>query len=125
MAKKILVVDDDKNIAQFLVTILRGNGYEVVTAMDGTQAVMRAHREKPDLILLDIMMPGGDGFNVCDKLRLSANTSSIPIIVLSASEQIGIPTRARQAGACCFLKKPFDVDDLMARVGKALSPTLA
>ncbi len=122
MSRKILVVDDDKSILQFLVTLLRGNGYDVITALDGVGAVTRAHKDRPDLILLDIMMPAGDGLSVCDKLQMSTHTNHIPIIVLTASEQPDIETKARQAHARCLIKKPFDVDDLMARVAQALGP---
>ena len=125
MSRKILVVDDDKNILQFLVTLLRGNGYDVITALDGAGAVMRAHKDRPDLILLDIMMPAGDGLSVCDKLQMSTHTNHIPIIVLTASEQPDIEAKARQARACCLIKKPFDVDHLLGRMAQALGPSPA
>jgi len=122
MSRKILVVDDDKTMLQLLGAILRANGYEVITALDGAQAVMRAHKDKPDLILLDLMMPAGDGLSVCRKLHMSTNTNHIPIIVITASADTDIEAKAQQAYARFLVKKPFDAGHLVARVAEALSP---
>jgi len=85
--KKVLVVDDERDIIKALMIRLQGAGYEVVTAFDGAQAIFVAHKEKPDLIILDIRMPAGDGFSVAEKLKHSTNTVSIPIIFLTGGPE--------------------------------------
>ena len=84
MAKKILIVDDDKEIALLLASRLKANKYEVVVAYDAVEAVAKAFKEKPDLILLDIKMPAGGGLSVMQNLRNAADTATIPVIVITA-----------------------------------------
>jgi two-component system response regulator VicR len=112
-AKKILVVDDDENIVKILSLNLRFEGFDVVTAFDGCTAVMQAHRQKPDLILLDIMMPAGDGFSVVEKLRLSTNTFHIPIVFISALPKEDLELRATRAGVAHYFSKPFDINAII------------
>ncbi len=112
-AKKILVVDDDENIVKILSLNLRFEGFDVVTAFDGCTAVMQAHRQKPDLILLDIMMPAGDGFSVVEKLRLSTNTFHIPIVFISALPKEDLELRASRAGVAHYFSKPFDINAIV------------
>src|SRR5512136_1732309 len=85
--KKILIVDDERDIVKALMIRLQGAGYHVVTAFDGAQGVFMAHKEKPDLILLDIRMPAGDGFSVAQRLKRSSHTWTIPIIFLTGSPE--------------------------------------
>jgi len=120
MARKILVVEDEKTTLHLLVTLLRRHGYDVISALDGTQAVMQAHKERPDLILLDLMMPAGDGLNVCQKLQMSSHTSQIPIIVVTGSDQPELEAKVREVRACALIRKPIVAEDLLARVGEAL-----
>jgi DNA-binding response OmpR family regulator len=99
--KKILVVDDERDIVKVLVIRLQSSGYEVITAFDGAQGVFMAHKEKPDLVILDIRMPAGDGFSVAERLKRSSHTWTIPIIFLTGS-----PERGRGKGdgtGCSFL----------------------
>jgi two-component system response regulator VicR len=112
-AKKILVVDDDENIVKILSLNLKFEGFDVVTAFDGCTAVMQAHRQKPDLILLDIMMPAGDGFSVVEKLRLSTNTFHIPIVFISALPKEDLELRATRAGVAHYFSKPFDINAIV------------
>jgi DNA-binding response OmpR family regulator len=112
-AKKILVVDDDENIVKILSLNLKFEGFDVVTAFDGCTAVMQAHRQKPDLILLDIMMPAGDGFSVVEKLRLSTNTFHIPIVFISALPKEDLELRATRAGVAHYFSKPFDINAII------------
>lgn len=125
MAKKILVVDDSMTERQILVDLLTEKGYEVIAAADGTQAVMRAHKEQPDLILLDLVMPAGDGFQVCQRLKQSGQTSHIPIIVVTGSGAVMLEAKVRQAGVRFLLRKPVDPPLLLSRVMEVLGPRRA
>ncbi len=118
--KKILIVDDERDIVMALTIRLRGAGYEVVTAFDGAQAIFVAHKENPDLILLDIRMSAGDGFSVAEKLRHSPNTSSIPVIFLTGSPERNSEERAMSLGARFYIKKPYDPEELLDAIKRAL-----
>ena len=118
--KTILIVDDDVDLLRGLTIRLRGNGYEVVTAADAIFAVSVAMEEKPDLIILDIGLPGGDGYLIMDRLNKMAATIGTPIIVLSARDVASNKERAMKAGARAFFQKPADNDELLAAIRKAL-----
>lgn len=119
MAKrKILIVDDEQDVAQALKVRLKANGFNVVLAFDSVQAYMMANKEKPDLILLDIMIPGGGGFVVAERLKQSQATHHIPIIFLT-----GIPggeERAHKLGASGYVMKPYHPDELLETIHRAL-----
>jgi two-component system, OmpR family, alkaline phosphatase synthesis response regulator PhoP len=123
MPKKILIVDDEPNILKVLTSRFKSAGYEVVVASDGMQATMKAHREKPDLIIMDIKMPGGDGLAVYKNLQLSDDTGIIPIIFLTAHPSEEYKKQAMEMGADDFITKPFDEKQLMEKVKKALGET--
>jgi DNA-binding response OmpR family regulator len=118
--KKILVVDDERDIVKALMIRLKANGYEVVTAFDGAQGVFMAHKEKPDLIILDIRMPAGDGFSVAERLKSSMYTFSIPIIFLTGSPERDAEGRAMELGARFYIKKPYDPEELLDAVKRAI-----
>lgn len=118
--KKILIVDDERDIVKALMIRLQGAGYEVVTAFDGAQAIFVAHKEKPDLILLDIRMPAGNGFSVAEKLKHSVNTLSIPVIFLTGSPERNAEERAMTLGARFYIKKPYDPEELLDAIKRAL-----
>ena len=118
--KKILIVDDERDIVKALMIRLQGAGYEVVTAFDGAQAVFVAHKEKPDLIILDIRMPAGDGFGVAEKLKHSASTFSIPVIFLTGGPERDSEEKAMTLGARFYIKKPYDSEELLDAVRRAL-----
>ena len=118
--KKILIVDDERDILKALMIRLQGAGYEVVTAFDGAQAIFVAHKEKPDLILLDIRMPAGNGFSVAEKLKHSVNTLSIPVIFLTGSPERNAEERAMTLGARFYIKKPYDPEELLDAITRAL-----
>ena len=118
--KKILIVDDERDIVKALMIRLRGAGYEVVTAFDGAQAIFVAHKENPDLIILDIRMPAGDGFSVAEKLKHSKNTLSIPVIFLTGSPEKNAVERAMTLGARFYIKKPYDPEELLDAIKRAL-----
>ncbi len=111
--KTILIVDDEKPIMDILVYNLKKEGYETLEAGDGPTAVNIALEKKPDLILLDIMLPGMDGLTVCKKIR---NTLNIPIIMLSAKDEEIDKILGLELGADDYITKPFSVRELMARI---------
>jgi two-component system KDP operon response regulator KdpE len=119
----ILVVDDEPQILRGLRTNLRARGYEVVTAPDGEQALASAARERPDLAIVDLGLPGIDGVEVIEGIRA---WSGMPILVLSARDQEPDKVRALDAGADDYVTKPFGMDELLARLRAAerrLRPT--
>jgi DNA-binding response OmpR family regulator len=118
--KKILIVDDERDIVKALMIRLQGAGYEVVTAFDGAQSVFMAHKEKPDLIILDIRMPAGDGFSVAQRLKRSTHTFTIPVIFLTGSPETNAEEKARVLGARFYIKKPYDPEELLDAIKRAL-----
>jgi len=113
----VLVVDDEVQILKTLRTNLRARGYEVLTAADGESALSLAAREHPDVVILDLGLPGMDGIEVISGLR---GWSEVPIIVLSAREQEGDKVLALDAGADDYVTKPFGMDELLARLRAAV-----
>ena len=120
--KRILVVDDEKDFVKMLQLRLEANGYEVIAAFDGIQGMMVAKREKPDLIILDVMMPAGDGYLVCERLKMSSFTWTIPVIFLSAKSRPEDEVKAYKAGAKYYLTKPYEPKVLLEVVKRALEP---
>ncbi len=118
--KKVLIVDDERDIVKALMIRLRSRGYEVVVAYDGAQGIFMAHKESPDLILLDIRMPAGDGFSVAEKLKQSDETKDIPIIFLTGSPEKNAEGRAMELGARFYIKKPYDPEELLDAMERAL-----
>lgn len=117
---KLLVVDDDRDLVQGLGLRLEANGYAVTIAADGVQAIAAARRERPDLILLDIGLPGGDGYVVFERLKAMGTVGLIPIIVLSARDPQVHAEKALQAGARFFFQKPVDNEALLAAIRSVL-----
>ena len=114
MSKKILVVDDEPNIVDILRFNLQREGYEVVAAYDGQEGLDKARSEGPDLILLDVMLPLMDGFQVCEELRKTDRLT--PIIMLTAREEERDRVMGLELGADDYVVKPFSVRELLARV---------
>jgi two-component system alkaline phosphatase synthesis response regulator PhoP/two-component system response regulator VicR len=119
-AKRILIVDDERDIVKALTIRLQRAGYEVVTAFDGAQGIFMAHKEKPDLVLLDIRMPAGNGFSVAEKLKQSTETLAIPVIFLTGSPEKNSEEKAMALGARFYVKKPYDPEELLDAVSRAL-----
>ncbi|MEJ2363081.1 MAG: response regulator [Deltaproteobacteria bacterium] len=118
MTEKILVADDEPEIRNLLDHFLRGQGYEVVLAADGNQALKLATEESPQLIVLDIKMPGLDGLEVCKRLKEKEHTKLIPVIVITGFDDNKI--EALNVGADDFVNKPFDMAEISIRVKSAL-----
>lgn len=118
---KILVVDDEPDIVKGVTMRLKFAGYEVITACDGAMATQIAIRERPDLIVLDIGMPCGDGHMVAQRLGDNSATMTIPIIFLTARTALEERDKAIAEGAVAFITKPFVPDELLTAVNLALS----
>ena len=118
---RILVAEDEPHILKMLDFRLKNLGHEVIGAVDGGEALETALREKPDLILLDIMMPGMDGFQVLRKLKSQEETKNIPVIMLTAKGQEKDIVTGLEAGAVDYVTKPFSFAELIARVNRALA----
>ncbi|HEX9696631.1 MAG TPA: response regulator [Actinomycetota bacterium] len=121
MAKKVLVVDDDRVIQQLLVVNLELEGYDVDTASDGEQALEKIASVDPDIVLLDIMMPKYDGWEVCRRAKADPATAHIPIIFLSARAQDLDVRRGYEIGVAAYMTKPFDPLELMDVVKRVLA----
>jgi DNA-binding response OmpR family regulator len=122
MTQKILVVDDEQAIIDLLEYNLQQNGYGVIVARDGHAALRLARAEQPDLIVLDLMLPGPDGFDVCRELRQESGptSSSVPIIMLTARDEEVDRVVGLELGADDYVTKPFSVRELLARVKAVL-----
>lgn len=118
---KILVVDDDPDLVRAMRLRLRANHYDIATATDGYQAIATAQKERPDLIVLDLGLPAGDGFVVLERLQSSDTLSGIPVIVLSARDPQNNEQRALKAGAAAFFQKPADNDELLNVIRASLA----
>jgi CheY-like chemotaxis protein len=118
---KVLIADDDRILTSFLASRLKARGWSVDVALDAMQALMFAIRSVPSVILLDINMPGGSGFEVLRKLQLSVKTRQIPVVVMSSSHSAEDGRRATELGVTAFLDKPVDVEVLNETLVRVLS----
>ncbi len=116
MAKKILVVDDERHIVRLVEVNLTRAGYEIETAYDGVEALEKVKAEKPDMIVLDVMMPRMDGFEVLKRLQADASTQDIPVIMLTAKAQDADIFRGWSSGVSSYLTKPFNPRELLTFV---------
>lgn len=121
MKQSVLVVDDEPQARSMMRLILVRAGFDVVEAKDGYQALDEVERRLPDLMILDIMMPGIDGFYVCEQLRADEKTANLPIIVLSAMTDADSVSRGKEVGATMYLKKPVSPDDLTRYVQEVIN----
>ena len=121
---RILVAEDEPYILNMLEFKLKSLGHEVIGAEDGGEALEIASKEKPDLVLLDIMMPVMDGFQVLRKLKSQEETKDIPVIMLTAKVQEKDIVTGLEAGAADYVTKPFSFAELIARINRALSNSM-
>jgi len=118
MAKKILIIDDEPDVIETLEFMLKARGFEIISASDGLSGISRAKADNPDLILLDIMMPGMDGYEVCSKLKRENATKNIPIIMLTAKGESDAVISAHKLGANDYIVKPYNLPTLLAKLNK-------
>jgi len=122
MAQRVLVVEDEPENRLLLGVILSSEGYEVVEAEDGPAALAAARNDPPALVLLDVMMPGMNGYAVLEALRADPLTRSIPVIMLTALAQRGDVEQAIRMGVAGYVTKPFEPAELLQAMDKALRP---
>jgi CheY-like chemotaxis protein len=120
MRPTILVVDDEPDVVELIEVNLTPRGYNVTAAYDGLEAVLKAQRTKPDLIVLDVMMEGMDGLSVCEALHAQPATRNIPVIILTAATGEMARMSSFAAGAADFVSKPFSPQDLCRRIARLL-----
>jgi len=120
--KTVLLVDDDNTILLGTGVRLKSMGYTVYTAKDAVSAVSAVRKNEPDVVVLDISLPAGDGFLVADRLQNLVGSAATPIIFITASGDPALRERAKKLGAVGFLKKPFDATSLADAIEMALSP---
>jgi two-component system alkaline phosphatase synthesis response regulator PhoP len=118
VAKKILSVDDERHIVRLIQVNLERAGYDVITAFDGVEALRKAEAERPDLIILDVMMPKMDGFEVLRHLQANPETRDIPVIMLTAKAQDVDVFRGWASGASAYLTKPFNPLETLTHVNR-------
>jgi DNA-binding response OmpR family regulator len=118
--KKILIVDDDPDVRLGYHIRLKANQYDTFFAADALSSIAEARKHQPDLIILDLGLPGGDGFVVMERLKANAYLAVIPVIVVSGRDRHANRDRALQAGARAFLEKPVDNDELLAVIRQLL-----
>ena len=117
---KILVIDDEADIVETIVFMLQARNFDVVTASDGFEGLIKVKSEHPDLTLLDIMMPGMDGYTVCIKLKNDKDTKNMPVIMLTAKGENEAVIRAHKSGADDYIVKPFSLPTLLGKLNKLL-----
>lgn len=117
---KILVIEDDADLSKVIVQRLSRYGFEAIAAREGCQGIELAHREKPDLILLDLVLPTGDGLFVLKNLRMASETAYIPVIVLTGQEDETYREKVMEAGVDAYLEKPYNPDMLVSTIQSLL-----
>ncbi len=123
MAKTILIVDDEEYIVTSLEYVMKSAGFDVVVAYDGEQAIEKVTKTVPDLLILDVMMPKLNGFEVCEKIRANPLWKSIRIIMLTAKGRDSERQRGMSLGADDYMTKPFSTRDILKRVEELLAET--
>jgi len=118
--KKILVVEDEPHIVKLVTFILESNGYEVIQAFAGAEGIEKTKKEQPHLVVLDVMMPGMDGFEVAKILTEDPKTNFIPILMLSSKAQFEDKMTSIDVGAMDYITKPFEKEELLQKVKECL-----
>lgn len=118
--KKILIIEDQQELVLGLTTLFKAQGYLIFSAYDSLYGISLAHKESPDLIILDLGLPAGGGFFVLEKLKQSVDTNTIPVIILTARQEKELEEKAYKMGALAYMHKPFDPQELLAQVKELL-----
>jgi two-component system alkaline phosphatase synthesis response regulator PhoP len=121
ISKKILIVEDDPSFSRAVSHIIEKEGYDVISASNGLTGLRMAKEDKPDLLILDVMLPGLDGFEICSRLRADPQTAKLPIIMLSAKGQEADKTTGLKLGASEYLTKPVDRAVLLEKITALLA----
>lgn len=119
MSSKILIVDDEPDLLKIAVFRLKKAGYEITTAVDGGEALDCIYKNRPDVVLLDLLLPVIDGVEVCRKIKQDDALKNIPVILFTASA-LDIQQKVKEAGAEDYIVKPFDIDELLEKVNRQL-----
>jgi DNA-binding response OmpR family regulator len=117
---KILIIEDERDTAKVLLKRLSSEGFNVIVAQDGYQGVQFAHKEKPNLIILDLMLPAGGGFSVLKNIRLSSRGQTIPVVVLTAIKDEEYKQKVLDEGVDAYLEKPYDPDIFITTIKNIL-----
>ena len=120
---KILVVEDDADVRRGYQILLKANHYDTSFAADSASVLAETRKVKPDLIILDLGLPAGDGFIVLERLQANTNFGMIPVLVVSARDAHGNKARALSAGARAYLQKPWNDAELLATISELINPT--
>ena len=118
MKKKILVVDDEPEVVEFLRERLKANNFQAISAADGEEGLRMAVQEPPDLIVLDLVMPKKDGFDMLRKLKVNESTKNIPVIVLTAKSETEVIFKTQEHGASDYIIKPYDFSTLLKYINR-------
>lgn len=121
MSKKVLIAEDEVDMVYAIKMLLEANGYEVITAPDGQAALEAARAEKPDLMVLDLMMPKIDGYKVCRMLKFDEKYRGIPIIMLTARAQNSDEKLGYEVGADAYFTKPYEPETLLAKIKELIA----
>lgn len=121
MKKRILIIEDEKDLIEAVTFRLEDAGYDVITAFDGEDGLEKAKKERPDLIILDLMLPKMNGYKVCGLLKGDSRYSGIPIIIFTAKAQQEDIDLGKEVGANAYIIKPFEPEDLIGSIEKLLS----
>lgn len=119
---RILLIEDDLDMAEAIRLRLEANDFEIIVAHDGMEGLNKARTENPDLIILDVMLPKLDGFNLCRMLKFDEKHKSILIIILSAKVQKTDIERGKEVGADAYITKPFKAEELLAKIKELINP---
>ncbi len=122
MTRKILIVDDEQNIAISVEFLMKREGFEVTVARDGEEGLQRIRNDRPDLVLLDVMMPKLNGFQVCEAVRADPELANVRIVMLTAKGREAEINKGMSLGADAYIPKPFATSDLVSKVTSLLGP---
>ena len=125
MGKLVLVVDDEDMTRQMIVMFLKMSGHECAEAENGVVALEQVAKQKPDAIILDVMMPEMDGITMCKRLRANPSTESIPVLMLSGRSQLGAEEEGLEAGANAYMKKPMDPKEMLSVLTEMMVQSVA
>lgn len=117
---RILIIDDDAGVRGVLKAMLERAGYEVMAGAGGAEGLQLAHARRPDLVLLDIEMPGMNGFDVCSLMKTDTALCTVPVVMMTGRPIADVPARAQAVGAVDLLAKPFERDSLLKKIGSYL-----